>query len=891
MIEGVVIILNKKFILLLILIIGIFFFLGCTEEKRIGQDLSEIKMEKCVDNSACYYVDECLSYYSFYTKDNSVCEFVSDENKKNICQSNEEPEFYKNYINFFDNIKRANSLEGLEKIYTLANHSETYVNYLLNKKISEQEDKEYSFSTISNVSYAYESDPNFSASTCDKISDKESSDWCKLFFKEPVDNYFCNSLSEKVKGECYFILAIQNNDVSLCNKAKVPTLYSILGANSCEDLIFTKKAIDYSDVTQCKEIKYSDLSGYTYLTKYSLYASCVLQVVHKTKDLSKCNFLEKKDSSNPDLISYLSYIPENYLLEGCSKGDWFSDFEQTELNSKRTLSKEELLKNCENEKDKSLCTNLAIKYKDASFCNALEDVENYYLENVENCYYQVYLHTKDKSFVKYIDIALKHYVDTGEELCSNMLDETSIIACYSILGTYSKNSSYCDKALNNYKLDLISNTDELITMCYLENPNTSNDSSVCSKFNKNTNKLDWIHATNFCYTAFTLFNKEPKNCMMINYWDNIREKKSIESQYSEKITDRINESKNNKEVEIICSNNNYNAIKEKDYLNYTDDGYFVVLDEESESKLESEIKTRGSEALKDISELTCLTKLDLSYLSLDDIYYITSLKNLKELDLSGNKSIKNLDFLNSMQGLIFLDMIGLNELDNFEAISKLNNLKKIWVSEGFDLEILSDLNSLEDVSVFGSIPEDVKQLDYIKSIKDLYVDELSQEQANYLENLENLDSLTFTYRGKIKDYSFLRLLPNLKYFQIIVEKYDGFDFSIFKEVPIKWRLDIDCDKGVTELKNLDKLINLESIRVSFCREINNSNAIEKLVNLESIYFFLSKFNNVDLFKLPNLGKSKGKISIKVESMSDELKRMCENYSNQYPEKYITCEEY
>jgi len=119
----------------------------------------------------------------------------------------------------------------------------------------------------------------------------------------------------------------------------------------------------------------------------------------------------------------------------------------------------------------------------------------------------------------------------------------------------------------------------------------------------------------------------------------------------------------NKSQNDLCSNQNYST-----HIR----GRHVVLTDNSSSRLRQKIRQQGSRAVEGITDLQCLTHLDLSETPLTDIAPIANLTDLKELDLHSTQ-VKDIGPLAGLTKLRGLDLKGVPVRD----VSTLYGLERL----------------------------------------------------------------------------------------------------------------------------------------------------------------------------------------------------------------------
>ena len=101
--------------------------------------------------------------------------------------------------------------------------------------------------------------------------------------------------------------------------------------------------------------------------------------------------------------------------------------------------------------------------------------------------------------------------------------------------------------------------------------------------------------------------------------------------------------------------------------------------------------------LIDISGLKLFKNLEALYLGdnyFKDIFFLSNFTQLKELDISSNKYLNNISEVKYSRNLEYLDISNLKlESDQIQYINSLKNLKELRCYNGFkDMSVLNELN-------------------------------------------------------------------------------------------------------------------------------------------------------------------------------------------------------
>ena len=204
-------------------------------------------------------------------------------------------------------------------------------------------------------------------------------------------------------------------------------------------------------------------------------------------------------------------------------------------------------------------------------------------------------------------------------------------------------------------------------------------------------------------------------------------------------------------------------------------------------------------ALRDISPLRGLKKLELLRLSHNDITDISPVKgltNLKHLFLSHNR-IEKIDAVKNLTNLESLDFArnkGEERISDISGLANLTKLKLLGLSDTNipDISILKNLVNLETFMANDSNINNIEVLKNAKNLKLLYLDSNKITDVSIVKDLLNLKELYLRNNNiseidfskltnledvnvqgnRIRDYSSLKNLDSLKYVNISKQKID-----------------------------------------------------------------------------------------------------------------------
>ncbi|CAL6051919.1 leucine-rich_repeat domain-containing protein [Hexamita inflata] len=210
--------------------------------------------------------------------------------------------------------------------------------------------------------------------------------------------------------------------------------------------------------------------------------------------------------------------------------------------------------------------------------------------------------------------------------------------------------------------------------------------------------------------------------------------------------------------------------------------------------------------INELSALSFLSKLDLSFNVITDISPLQSLKNLKYLNLTANQTLTNICPLQELTQLTILhlsqinlenasvlsNLIQLQELDlcynklvSLSGLQNMNQLQKLNLASNLlqDISILSTLN-LKELNISQNPDIDLQPLLYMTDLKVLYVcdNALSGNSAINLRNLVQLEELQMSCNQLVDIYP-LRKLTKLKALDMFMNEI--IDITPLKELQLQ----------------------------------------------------------------------------------------------------------
>ncbi|CAL6002398.1 leucine-rich_repeat domain-containing protein [Hexamita inflata] len=212
--------------------------------------------------------------------------------------------------------------------------------------------------------------------------------------------------------------------------------------------------------------------------------------------------------------------------------------------------------------------------------------------------------------------------------------------------------------------------------------------------------------------------------------------------------------------------------------------------------------------LTHIHSVTSLTKLYMQECGLRNIELISSLVNLKELDLSQNRDI-DLSQLQQVRSLTKLTML-YSGLTNIDQIAQLINLEVLNISDNQLLTInsIGSLVNLKELNISYNKQIDIAPLKDLVGLIKLYLNDCELKQVSALKHLINLQTLYISYNYDI-NITELQYLKNLTH------------------------LNLNCCNLVS-IYVLGPLVNLEYLYISFNNIVYLDADINEMSNLKEL---------------------------------------------------------
>lgn len=225
------------------------------------------------------------------------------------------------------------------------------------------------------------------------------------------------------------------------------------------------------------------------------------------------------------------------------------------------------------------------------------------------------------------------------------------------------------------------------------------------------------------------------------------------------------------------------------------------------------------------------------------------MENLREIIIH-NCNITNFSFISKASELRKLYIVNCTfSKDDLECLSRMSNLKEVSLN-GMEIEsikFLADLKNLKSLSLRKIDKLNVDELSDFKSLEHLTLDELNVSSLDFINNLKSLKELCinkievknlsflknltmlnrFIMRYKAEDEMDVNLISNLK--KIKEVQYPVSDMSIYKECPCIEEIGVDAEN----------IFNIEMLKDTDIRSVIVYNASSK----EDVDNVISKIKN------------------------------------------------
>jgi len=303
-----------------------------------------------------------------------------------------------------------------------------------------------------------------------------------------------------------------------------------------------------------------------------------------------------------------------------------------------------------------------------------------------------------------------------------------------------------------------------------------------------------------------------------------------------------------------------------------------------------------------ISDFSVLASLpNLIALTVDNnpleeyLFVLENLTNLEYLS-ANNSSLQDMNNLKSLKNLKTLNVKGSNPFDVF-ALKELKNLKNLSIGDVYIPEELSDLSSLNSLSVsftrdidtfdniynldnLESLTIEGQSIEYIPgitnfpNIKKLNIKDTSAKDLSDIKRLTLLEDLTMVVKNEDSSIDFLKPLVNLKKLNILNSSIANFDVLAGSDNIEELILDkVTCKDGpfidffplsnlpltklvientpIKSTRPIGRMKNLEVLKLDF-EKTENISSLRSLVNLKELYLKNYKEKDLNMFSVEGL---------------------------------------
>ena len=250
----------------------------------------------------------------------------------------------------------------------------------------------------------------------------------------------------------------------------------------------------------------------------------------------------------------------------------------------------------------------------------------------------------------------------------------------------------------------------------------------------------------------------------------------------------------------------------------------------------TDLDISGFKTIKNLDSLSIFTQLKALYIAQIDtaaINFLTDLTQLNILDVSGNRRLGDITPLENLVNLTELDLSLSTNLDNIMSLSKLTLLTKLNISSLYNKTI------------------DLTPISFMPNLKELRINENSLSNLDSLSNLEHLERLELDAANLTELFDFTKLV-NLSILKARQNQLANVDELLnAKQLTI---LALDSNYQLENIDGLANLTKLEYLNLNQSRKITTLSSLENLTSLTELYVsYLYSLTDVSsLFSLPKL---------------------------------------
>jgi internalin A len=301
---------------------------------------------------------------------------------------------------------------------------------------------------------------------------------------------------------------------------------------------------------------------------------------------------------------------------------------------------------------------------------------------------------------------------------------------------------------------------------------------------------------------------------------------------------------------------------------YYEDKEINFTDKNLEAVIRNKINKQEEPILwSDVMNIEELSATSANISNLEGIEYLV---HLKELDLSGNK-IEDLSPLSSLKQLRSLNL-RCNQINNIEAICNLVNLEELCLSSNkiADISPLSSLKQLTSLNLVSNEMNSIEPIGYLVQLENL---NLASNKITDISPLSSLKQLTYLQlaENEINNIEPISNLGNLR----ILGLYENKIIDINPLSSLKGLVSLDLSSNeINNIEPISHLVRLEILDLSDT-QITDINALVKLKELSYLYLGGNKINDLqpvaNLVHLKGLALARNKITdIEIVSSLKEL---------------------
>lgn len=239
------------------------------------------------------------------------------------------------------------------------------------------------------------------------------------------------------------------------------------------------------------------------------------------------------------------------------------------------------------------------------------------------------------------------------------------------------------------------------------------------------------------------------------------------------------------------------------------------------------VRLNNTSKLKTFEKLTHLELEDIGY-RFNSLSFLASLPKLTVLNIGKNIEIKDLSALTQLPQLVELNLSDIKN-DDYSPLSSLVNLKKIDLSKTYyrdrdelNLNNLSQLIQLTELNISNNSITNISTIENFTQLETLTASRIDIGSIAAIENLTKIKTLDLSQNSRLADISPLKSLINLV------------------------DLNLSGNQNLDDLFPLSSLVNLKQLNISDVRNIDiNLSPLAKLTNLTNLDASKNNVINID----------------------------------------------